>query len=100
MYDLYCVLVHDRTQPWACGDVFWLGPPQHQNVLGSDSKTHLESRVCAILIYILLISAGRRRCRDNRDPAWASQAGAAGDGCLPAAVCHAGQTCIGMHGHR
>ena len=30
--------------------MFWLGPPAPK-VLGSDSKTHLKSRCCAILIY-------------------------------------------------
>ena len=56
-------IVHDRSQPWAYGDVFW---PQHPQcwdpiskhisnpdvackpfkVLGSDIKTHLEPRLC------------------------------------------------------
>ena len=29
-------------------DVFWLGPPAPK-VLGSDSKTHLESGCCCVL---------------------------------------------------
>ena len=35
-----CDTVHDRTQPWAYGDVFW------PKVLGSTIKTHLKSRFC------------------------------------------------------
>ena len=36
-------------------DVFWLGPPAPE-VLGSDSKIHLESRCCAILIYDVCVT--------------------------------------------
>ena len=39
--------------------MFWLGPPA-PNVLpkvpGSDSKTHLESRCCAVLIYNVILT--------------------------------------------